>query len=230
MPLKTISHSFTVSKNAAMSRTLFGLFISLLVSAQAKIWNAQELAIGEWDVTLKGGWFFDPSSIFPKQSMREVDHLPIQRQLWGSTLVCSLSLCQDGTFVLTPRTCTGTRISRRLGVRGQWNVLSNPYCITDRFYDQLKLKSYPRATLVNKNMRGIPRSGSWDLSCRVWGRHTKSQHVGRTGRMTHGSLVWKDGNKRSLFRPRRVVASFSAKRAGHQPHHEGWEDQEFFGY
>lgn len=200
--------------------TLFSLAV------QAKNWNAQELAVGEWEVTLMGGWFFDPSSIFPRQSLRDHDRLPIKRKPWGSSLDCSLSLCQDGTFVLTPKKGS---TSRRLAIRGHWDVLSNPYCITDRFYDQLRLKSYPRKALNAQHKKGISLVGSWDLNCRVWGRHNKSITLGRKGWMTHGALVWKDA-KKTLLHPRRIVASFSAKRVDHQPQHDGWEDQEFFRY
>ena len=145
---------------------------------------------------------------------------------------CCLSLCQDGTFVLTPAateslssSSSSKQAPTRLALQGQWNVLSNPYCITDRFYDQLQLKSYLRAT-----KRGSARSagGRIHLSCRVWGRFAKSKTIGRKGCMTHGTLVWKDDNISS--RPRRIVASFSAKRKANEPSHQGWEDQAYFGY
>lgn len=212
---------------------LFYLCITTIAAfTQAKVWNAQELAIGQWDVTLKGGWLFDASSIFPRQSSRTVGKLPVKRRPWGSSLDCSLSLCQDGTFVLAPK--LGNDHSplslRRLLVRGQWNILSNPYCITDRYYDELKLSSYPRATIITPYQKKFFKSGTLDIYCRVWGRYAKSKTIGRKGWMTHGSLVWKDGYGKSPWHPRRVVASFSAKRASHCPSHEGWEDKEFFGY
>jgi hypothetical protein len=36
------------------------------------------------------------------------------------------------------------RTQQRLPIRGEWTVLSNPYCVTDRYYDDLHLTSYPR--------------------------------------------------------------------------------------
>jgi hypothetical protein len=47
-----------------------------------------------------------------------------------------------------------------LPIRGRWNVLSNPYCATDRFYDDLHLSSYPRAQkrIENNYMRKIKDS------------------------------------------------------------------------
>jgi hypothetical protein len=72
---------------------------------------------------------------------------------------CRLAVFANQTFVLRPeeeeeedseskRSSTvqepGTGRRRLLPVRGQWSVLSNPYCVTDRFYDNLRLVSYPR--------------------------------------------------------------------------------------
>jgi len=212
------------------------LLLLLLVSwtVEAKIWNAQELAVGEWDVTLRGGWFFDPAKIFPKTSLRSPGNqdFSVRRHLWGSSMDCSLSVCEDGTFVMTPANASGSsassipRKSLRLDLRGNWKVFSNPYCITDRFYDQLTLRSFPRRAISSSS-----RSSNviLDLSCRMWGRHVNSKRLGRKGLMTHGTLVWKE-SKKSRFPPRRIVASFSAKRVSIEPSHVGWEDVEFFGY
>lgn len=231
-----------------ITRRLVLLLIIVYVgrfAAEAKVWNAQELAVGEWDVTLRGGWFFDPATIFPRSSPLRGGHqdneqFVVRRRPWGSTVDCTLSVCQDGTFVLAPgkasptmlpmnKNAVSTKHSKRgrLDLRGHWNVLSNPYCITDRFYDQLTLKSYSRATTTSTSSW---RSGSMDLCCRLWGRHAKSDTMGRKGWMTHGTLVWKEHNKKNPFRPRRIVASFSAKRLSHEPTQGGWEDEEFFGY
>jgi hypothetical protein len=153
-----------------------------------------------------------------------------------------LSICEDGTFVLQPTQIKIKDHHRRLllPVRGQWNVLENPYCITDRFYDQLTLKSYPRVETTARSRLPL-QSLNLDFSCRLVGKHAKSELVGRKGRMTHGTLVWKQHkqhqqqhNKRWHFnvlpKPKPVVASFSAKRSAQDPEHEGWEDQEYFGY
>jgi hypothetical protein len=94
--------------------------------------------------------------------------IPIRRRLWGTTLDCRLSMAEDGTFVLMPHTTTSKtggeieggprrqittssqqqqpqqQLSSIMPLRGEWKVSSNPYCVTDRYYDQLSLQSYPR--------------------------------------------------------------------------------------
>jgi hypothetical protein len=93
--------------------------------------------------------------------------IPIRRRLWGATLDCRLSMAEDGTFVLMPHTTTSKtggeigrgprrlittssqqpqqqQLSSIMPLRGEWKVSSNPYCLTDRYYDQLSLQTYPR--------------------------------------------------------------------------------------
>jgi hypothetical protein len=157
----------------------------------------------------------------------------MHRRPWGSSLYCSLSMCPDGTFVLKPKVVGRHAEQGRLVMRGHWDVLANPYCITDRFYDQLQLKSLPRAALVSTEAGSRQAYGSVDLSCRVWGRHVRSKMLGRRAWMTHGTLLWKDDGLTSVKSPartRRVLASFSAKRTQRESSIPGWEDQEVYGY
>ncbi len=214
----------------------------------------------------------------------------VKRRPWGSSLKCSLSLASDGSFVLVPRAKNAGRgrasvvESATLPIRGQWSVVANPYCITDRFYDNVSLVSYPRERVVVTNSavgRGSSHSDilqtfELNLYCRLWGRHTQQhgtallrradgtsprrlqrhqqhQQQPRTiqaedttpagsaafstepGRMTHGSLVWKELFPPSSpwwrrMKPRPVLASFSARRRSREPFHEGWFDREYYGY
>ena len=74
---------------------------------------------------------------------------------------CCLSLYANGTFGLTDRSTSNcdniTPIMKQhqnqqplkkslslLLIRGKWKLLTNPYCVTDRFYDQIVLESFPR--------------------------------------------------------------------------------------
>jgi hypothetical protein len=211
---------------------LLTLIATLITIGNSKVWNAHELLIGEWDLDLHGGCFFSPHRIFPRTTFGEGQHLSVQRRPWGSSLSCSLSLCPDGTFLLRPKECPCDGAQDLLLMRGHWDVLSNPYCITDRFYDQLQLRSLPRATCVATEAGSSPKAGAADLSCRVWGRYMGSETLGRQGWMTHGTLVWRNGDRTSVkaSAPKRVLASFTAKRSQREPKIHGWEDQEVFGY
>jgi hypothetical protein len=180
-------------------------------------------------VTLQGGWFFDPSRIFPQTStlQKSTSMLSARQRPWGSVLDCTLSICQDGTFVLSPT--NKDSLDRRLALRGQWKILSNPYCVTDRFYDQLTLESYPRIEVQNE----VPlRSVQLSLSGRMWGRYAKSRRR-MNGRITHGAMICKQQGiaKKQFFRIGRPIwASFSACRSSRVPAVEGRDDKRFFGY
>jgi hypothetical protein len=226
----------------------FLCFGGLTTLVQARVWNSHQLAVGEWDITFRGGWLFDPSTIFPttvkhNSNSRTTSSLVAKRRPWGSSLDCSLSICPDGTFVLKPKNAPQLKNNNRLPLSGQWKVLSSPYCITDRFYDQLSLASYPRVEESVENINShhvVPlRSVELDLSCRMWGKYHSSGgglFRRRRGRMTHGTLVCKEQQlltkkqRKWFIAGRPIVASFSALRSSNDPVHEGWEDQAYFGY
>ena len=79
---------------------------------------------------------------------------------YSRNIPCCLSLYANGTFGLTGRStsnCDNITPSMRqqnqqplkkslslLLIRGKWKLLTNPYCVTDRFYDQIVLESFPR--------------------------------------------------------------------------------------
>ena len=227
------------------------LIVTRFTASWAKVWNAHELIIGEWDLVLQGGWFFSPHRIFPRGTSTihngEIKPLTVHRRPWGSSLLCSLSLCPDGTFVLKPKEDSSDSEDHddtgRLAMRGHWDVLANPYCITDRFYDQLQLRSLPRATpgssATASDTRFHSQCAVMDLSCRVWGRHVKSDTLGRKAWMTHGALLWKDMDRTNVTSSssllsssprRRVLGSFSGKRTHRETSMLGFEDQKVFGY
>ena len=208
----------------------------------ARQWNSHEIAVGEWDVTLRGGWWFNPSHIFPHNSTGERSTCILSSKKWrpwGSTFDCSLSVCADGTFVLTPVAKNHHHHHHRLPLCGQWKVLSNPYCITDRFYDQLVLESYPR--VETKQHNHIPlQSVELAMSCRMWGKYASNKRFlfqrswrRPRGRMTHGTLLVSKRaipNRKMQRWGRPILASFSAFRSNDIPNHDGWEDEAYFGY
>lgn len=263
--------------------------------------NAIHSAVGEWEVSMRGGWWMDASQIFPSSTVDDtgvrnrtkqlkrssLSPFQVKRRPWGSSLLCSLSLASDGSFVLVPKTknMEGNRAivegsTAILPVRGHWSVHANPYCITDRFYDVVSLMSYPREKVVatvggvdrGSNHNNVVQTVELNLYCRLWGRHTRQSPgifrglKGRSykqlqeqhqkpgtiqtadavstastssftefGRMTHGTLMWKELFPPSCpwwkrMKPRPVLASFSARRYSREPSHEGWFDKELYGY
>jgi len=123
-------------------------------------------------------------------------------------------------------------VGEPMGMRGRWKLVPNPYCITDRQYDELTLYSHPR---VQWNWRGdkILKRARLELRCRIWGRYgAKSirslmgmSHGRSKARITHGSLLYIANNSRShshsrntnnsstnkRYEQRRVCATFSAR-------------------
>ena len=128
---------------------------------------------------------------------------------------CQLCLNPDGTFVLHPPSpfdlqTTNANAVQRLLLKGFWKLRQNPYCVTDRHYDELSLVSYPKVRLhfslqgkyTNPKPKGI---NGWvlgrdmitlEMRCKVWGRYG-SNTVCRllryplardASRMTHGIL------------------------------------------
>jgi hypothetical protein len=243
-----------------------------LAADAAPIMEAHELALGEWQLSVKG--LFTSAPVFPilaelgadestrtqQNNGRQQLSNPLHRRRRPVDLECRLTLHGDGTFTIVA--CgkpEGDRKSSAWPLRGRWKVLSNPYCITDRSYDQLMLESYP---LLLAKRRGERTDGevAEDNSksqmlrlifhCRMWGRYGSSEggllakwrpNYAR-GRMTHGTLLWdviqkpeerlKTKSKKILTRPRTIVASFSAFRPATylQSTEQGEESQEFFGY
>lgn len=61
---------------------------------------------------------------------------------------CQLRIFANGTFQMTPtNSATIARIGNEsdiLPLRGYWKLYRNPYCVTDRYHDELVLTSYPR--------------------------------------------------------------------------------------
>eukprot|EP00980_Cylindrotheca_fusiformis_P023606 scaffold10671_cov131-Cylindrotheca_fusiformis.AAC.4 len=216
-----------------MASTLawFLLFLCWINCVHARVLSSEQLVVGEWNVTLRGGWHFDPSSIFPTEkapssSRVQQEDKVVKRRFWGSKIDCTCSICDDGTFYLTPLVPAPS--SKPLALRGRWKVLSNPYCITDRFYDQVAMHSYPRQ-LVKEGE--ILDEMKFSLTCRLWGRYSR-EGKRRRGRLTHGSLCVSHESKKSRWKlpTRPVLASFSASQFSREPIKEGWEDKAFFGY
>lgn len=130
---------------------------------------------------------------------------------------CHLDIFPNGTF------CIDTS-EDRMPVRGEWRLNPNPYCITDRQYDQLVLESYPRVQKrITADNEEVLQRVRLQLQCRVWGRYGSDPirrimgyQTGRSmARMTHGTLLWKVQESQQINLPRwkarRICATFTAR-------------------
>jgi hypothetical protein len=187
----------------------------------ARVLTAYEQAVGQWDVTLKSnGWKKSeiPSMLFPPLKPSEVSSAVVNDVDMNKPTHCQLFIFPNGTFVMDAPVSS----SERLPLRGQWKLQPNPYCITDRQYDQLVLESYPRVQKRASDEQVLQRVDI-NLQCRVCGRYGSNPmkrfmgyKTGRSSsRMTHGTLLWNvkqsQENNMPRWKSRRVCASFTAK-------------------
>jgi hypothetical protein len=224
--------------------------------------NAVQLAVGTWDVTIRSvGLFGDiESRIFPHSTMQSAKDLGRRKNQKNNrgNMRCYLSIAEDGTFVLKRRDdpSDSFRASFRhptLPMRGRWKVMPNPHCVTDRFYDEISLESYPRQQIGRKC---ILQTVKMTFHGYLWGKNgmgkggkksfialpvDNSEYDRRPyGRLTHGTLAWiesvspnEDMNRgaqrfwnswlRRTHRP--ILASISGERISTEPIHEPWCDQ-----
>lgn len=166
----------------------------------------------------------------------------------GRCMECDLFLDDDGTFTLRPPIVVHSKVqspneqllARRQSLKGYWHLRPNPYCVTDRQYDELILESIPKVRVfengissdANKGMGAGADEGhavdkiTIEMRCNVWGRFGSNsirrlmrKPTGKSaGRLTHGKLsiikVTSDVNNgdSSIGKIRRVLcATFRAK-------------------
>lgn len=216
-----------------------------LIAASSRVLDASETCVGDWDLNLKCGKKFFSSILFPSLRLDGVDaNKPLSRPhtIFGLSqdFPCRLSIFPNGTFALRPSArCPPSRSlnmqqdhsqtdnnNNILLLRGRWQVEANPYCVTDRFHDNLHLKSYPRR-LVKKTGGRKKRDPERDtllwqkgvslsLHCRICGRYAtpgiwkrtallpskRTRNKETRARMTHGLLLW--GKNDGEVPPRRT--------------------------
>lgn len=128
--------------------------------------ESEDLWMGDWEARIRcsPSWF--DSELFPppqqevqkRQDCKSKPSETIRRPFRISehrrrTFPCRLSLYPNGTFTLVP-TGDGLQLSSsHLNVNGRWTLLKNPYCVTDRFYDEIRLDAYPRIQSITTTMR-----------------------------------------------------------------------------
>lgn len=190
-----------VDLSLTMTIKLFSVAsVCLLICSCCCALSATEQLIGDWDLRIKpnrgklGGEHI-PNAIFPSQTTKR-----------SRPMECRLSLHPNGTFSLTPQ--------EGMPMNGWWELGRNPYCPTDRFYDDLLLKSYPRS---QKEGDAVLQHVMFSAKCRIYGRY--SGHDRRVGRINHGTLLWRDcgldapkpRNIWDWWNRNRVCASFTGR-------------------
>jgi len=184
--------------------------------------------------------------------------IEIRRPRRQKRLECELRLNSDGTFVLSPPSSLDRRgidsnVGKRVPLEGCWKLRQNPYCVTDRHYDQLSLVSYPKVRLHSSVVDSEAKETSQhdiserdtvtlEMRCKVWGRYGSNTirrllnyPLGKdASRLTQGTLSAKfsqpDAHKN---RVRRVVcATFQAKSCSIIDNERDTEDEddEFWEY
>ena len=222
------------SSSSAVGMTMTTMFVSIFLSiiltsisfdtvSAVGILNSHQLVAGDWDLKFRGlARGMDVSQFFPPTGPHRTDRPPSKSR--RRFLECILAIKPDGTFEILPKegTCdlypslqkdggssstdsTATN-ENVMPLRGTWSLYSNPYCITDRFYDTLVLKTYPRNLKriafvgdddeeeysgtsdkdrnEEKNFGENIETIHFELHCRLWCSTRSSR-----GKLTHGSLV-----------------------------------------
>lgn len=197
-------------------------FCCLATCSAGKI-DSRDLLIGDWNTTLRcsKSWF---AEVFPPRV--SADSLVRRRRLSGKSqnFPCVLSLYSNGTFGLEPNALlvSGASPSPLLSVHGRWTLNLNPYCVTDRYYDDLVLESYSRVQKkVVEEHESVLRKVRLKLQCRLYGHfsggrlHFRDRGHFARGKLSRGVLaIERDGESMKPFwrsRPR-IAATFSAKR------------------
>lgn len=222
--------------------------------ASARLLDSDELLLGTWKTMIRCSPSFFKSELFPPQylstSCSIIDESQINRRNWlnyqkSRSFPCSLSIYPNGTFLLLPDQLLEHDC---LSVRGEWKVKSNPYCATDRFYDQFIFRSYPRVQhQINriegsrKRQNGILQTLTLHFQCRLYGHHSAGRirfsSVFARGKLTHGSLIVNRqcAASRNLYdNVKRIKARFYGRRFIQSKDALSCQtdeyDEKFFGY
>ena len=175
----------------------------------AKKIDSHDLLIGDWEASVR---LTTAGSRTGPGLRRQQPHAHRQH---ARNIPCRLSLYANGTFGLTDRRYNDPRVPIRpqpqpqpqpeqqvhspslLLIRGKWRLHTNPYCVTDRFYDTV---------LLETSVRRLPiRQVRLKLQCRLSGhfsnghrrtflqrrnhlKHDNYYYYAR-GKMTHGVVT-----------------------------------------
>lgn len=236
---------------------VFVLTFVFQITVEARLLDSEELFIGEWRTKLCCSASFFDNVLFPSKQQQQhtiLDdnnsgiiigankkniHHRFHRWLWKSTnksYDCILNVYPNGTFHIEPSTNESilrpTTINR-LAINGKWKINANPYCATDRFYDQIVLQSNRRiqkkiiqsssslsSSKRNENIQQTIQSHHINMHCRLYGHHSNGRLTGRyakafaRGKMTHGVIIL---NQHQVNKVSMTSTNNSVKRFGPFP-------------
>ena len=135
--------------------------------------TALEQTRGEWDLKIRA-------------TRRYLRDEPIAQALFPTTSLTKtkfkgrLSLFPNGNFTFLVDGDNG------MPIHGRWELGRNPYCPTDRFYDDLLLESYPRVQKRSNDDQVVQRV-NFQMKCRIYGRYWGCERS--RARISHGVLL-----------------------------------------
>ena len=195
------------------NRLLFFCYVVTLfilwgtTSVNCYLLNAYEQAIGQWDLTLirKEKKELMDSILFPPFITNNTTETRNVRTKDKKKLDCKLCLDKDGSFTLSLKNNNNNdenssslnreSTTMNMPLQGKWKLQPNPYCVTDRQYDELCLISNPRVKRAVR--RTTQTTAIIEMRCKLWGRYgsrsirtfMKHGHGRRKGRITHGTIL-----------------------------------------
>jgi hypothetical protein len=205
-----------------------------LGSAESRMLDSNELLVGDWDLSIRcdPAWFdselFPPRQFLAGSSDNEDGTIETKKHRLGRFSrrhhPCHLQVFPNGTFCLSPKQQQLDIDKNILAVSGRWKVRPNPYCVTDRFYDEIVLTSYPRVqkkiTPVSPDInQNVLKKGAIRMQCQMSGhfsagrltrRFCKNSAYGK-GSLSRGILLWENRASPNSI-PRAFRASFSGRR------------------
>lgn len=121
---------------------------------------------------------------------------------------CRLNLQRNGRFTLLldnfdqhssyrTKNKNECSINNYQPMHGEWFLTPNPYCVTDRHYDEIILVSEPRIRRVYLPTSTVVEKATVEFRCKLWGRYSAGavrRQIGLThgrssSRMTHGTVL-----------------------------------------
>lgn len=193
--LATSLHALVILSSLCMPRR---------VDASPQQLHSRELLLGQWNATLRTSAHHVAHSplLSPFVSARKNTPSSDKRQripfvlFWKPqfhrtrTIPCLLTFFPNRTFALLGKNDNGDVDATAPSIHGSWRLLTNPYCVTDRFYDQVVL----RCSAPSSTQNGSTPAATYHGHCRLTGHFSPMSRRRPTGnfasaRLSHCILV-----------------------------------------